>query len=185
MKKQLSVLALIALLFISCNSNSLKDRKLYVFNCELKGYIASIQEVELNFISDTHLEARKTLYASLGDVSTYKSNPRMYEESKIFSYSYEGNADDGVVTIDDLNLTFRLTRYSGGVIRTNQRDAFYQTSIVDILKTEEAVTRIRQTSPSSALVKMYVDLLNGHSKKETKRRKKQQEEEQSKEYYGE
>lgn len=183
--KKLSALVLISLLFISCNSNSLKDRKLYVLNCELKGYIASIQEVELNFISDTHLEARKTLYASLGDVSTYKSNPRMYEESKIFTYSYEGNADDGVVTIEDLSLTFKLTRYSDGVIRTNQRDAFYQTSIVDILNTKEAEKRIKQASPSSILVKMYVDLLNGNSKREAKRRIKQNEEEQSKEYYGE
>ncbi|TKC01400.1 hypothetical protein [Pedobacter cryotolerans] len=162
--KKLNTLILICLLFISCSQNPWKGRKVYVLNCKLQGYIASLQEIELSFISETHLEAKETLNSTLGEFRTYKTNPPIGTQSKIFKYSYEGSGDNEILSIDDLKLNLNFTKNGNGELKSNLDETLYNTSIVEIINTEEALERIRQASPSPSLAPMYMKMLKANNK---------------------
>jgi len=179
--KKLNYLALICLLLISCSQNPWKGKKFYVLNCKLQGYVASLQEIELNFISETHVEARETLNSTLGELRTYNTNPPIGTQSKIFDYSYEGSGDNTILSIDDLKLNLNFSKNGNGELKSNLDETLYNTSIVEILNTEEAKERVRQASPSPSLVKMYLRML----KSEKAGRVKVKEEEQPEGFEGE
>lgn len=156
-------LLLICLFLFSCSTNPWKGKKLYVLNCKLSGYTASLQELELNFISDKYLEAKETLNSSFGQVLTYKSNPAIGESKKIFSYTY--GQESGVLEIEELKLNLNFTKGEAGELKSNLDEVLYDTSIVEILDSEEAKERVRKASPLPNLANMYIDMLQPQGKR--------------------
>ncbi len=147
-KSNYLILASLLLFLTNCSTNQFSGEKYYLTTCALNGYTPSLQEIELNFVSSTHLEAKKTLTASYGEPSTYKNNPAMSQTSKILEYSY----DNGILSIPELKLNASFENNESGELKANTNEIFYKTSIVEILDTEEARERVRKASPTPSLI---------------------------------
>lgn len=156
--KKSNYLILICLLLLSC-SNPWKDKKYYVLNCKLDGYVASLQEIELNFITDSHVEAKETFNSCLGVIKSYKTDPPIGDQTKILTYTFDGSGENKVVTIDGIKTSLNFTKNGSKELKSNLDEVFYETSIVEILNTEEAKDRVRKASPMPSLSKIYIDML--------------------------
>ncbi|KLT64016.1 hypothetical protein [Pedobacter sp. BMA] len=165
----------ISLLLLSCQSNPWKGKKFYVLNCKLNGYIATLEEVQLNFISSEYIEMTATLNSSLGDIRTYKTDPSLGKLVK--TYKYKSSNSDGVEMIDipGLKLNFRTVALANGDRKASNGEMFYTQSIVEILGTEKAKERVIKSSPSQSLSHVYLRMLRSEKTEEVKIKEEQSE----------
>ncbi|MFD1631069.1 hypothetical protein [Pseudopedobacter beijingensis] len=156
MKKSIYLLFSTFIILTSCSNNPWRGKKYYLITCELKGYIASLHEVELHFISDNTLEAKRTLFSQFGELMTYKNDSSINKTSRIINYNYS----NGILSIPDLNMHVSFTKDdSTGELKSNTNEIFYKTSIVEIIETEEAKERVRKASQLPSLAQIYIDML--------------------------
>jgi len=137
MKKSKYLLIAVSLILLSCSSNPWKGKKFYVLNCKLNGYVANLEEVQLNFISSEYIEMKATLNFSLGNISTYKIDSILGKLVK--TYKYSSSNSDGVEMIDipGLHLNFRTIALANGDRKASNGEMFYTKSIVEILNTNK------------------------------------------------
>jgi hypothetical protein len=157
-KKLTIILFLIPVLLTSCDINTLRGKKLYLLSLTVNS-VPMMKEMECNFISPDKVEIRLTVFGYLGEFKTYVSDPTIYNESKILTYSFK----DGFLEIPELNVTAKLTEDSLGNYQTNTNETFYTQSIVKILNTQEAKDRILKASPMANIADMYLDMLKNPS----------------------
>jgi hypothetical protein len=144
LKKQALFKILLILLSVniaSCKSDSIDGKKLYVLSLTAKD-LPMLQESELNFIEPDKVEMKTTVLGYAGEYKTFKSDPSIYVESRIFNYVYK----NGILEVPDLSLTVKLNNDGEGNFHTNTNETFYKKSIVDILGTNEAQKRVKEAS---------------------------------------
>jgi len=139
---------------ISCNVNSLRGKKLYLMDLTVNT-VPLMKEIECDFIGSDKVEIRMTLFGYADEFKTYKTDSTIYQESKIYTYSY----NDGILEIPDLKVIAKLTEDDKGNYLTNTNEVFYSQSIVGILNTQEAKNRIIKASPMANIAGMYLDML--------------------------
>lgn len=147
-------------LIVSCNSNGLVGKKLYVLDgkIEYSTYYGSLKEMELNFISNDKVETRMTMYADamgyrfIGDTTSEVS-------SKIYSYKYQ----DGILELPSLNLIAKINFIEDGKVKTNEGEYLYPTSIVTFLGTDSAYGRLKD-DPKGNLARFFKNYIKKKSK---------------------
>lgn len=150
-KKSKYLFIAISLLLLSCQSNPWKGKKFYVLNCKLNGYVATLEEVQLNFISSEYIEMKATLKSGLGDISTYKTEPSLGKLVKTYKYSCSNSDGVEMIDIPGLHLNFRTIELANGDRKASNGEMFYTKSIVEILNTDEAKDRVIKASPDPSL----------------------------------
>jgi hypothetical protein len=115
-----------------------------------------MKEMECNFVDPDKVEIRLTLFGYIDELKTYKNDSTIYQESKIYDYTFK----DGYLEIPELRVNTRLTENQDGDYQTNTNETFYKQSIVDILNTQDAKNRIIKASPMTNITSMYLDMLN-------------------------
>lgn len=99
---------------MSCNSNPFKGKKYYMLNCKLNGYVATLEEIELNFISSDYVELKATLNSSLGEIRTYKNDSSLAKRIKTYKYNSVNSDGIEILEIPDLKISFRTIKQSNG-----------------------------------------------------------------------
>ncbi|WP_316757445.1 hypothetical protein [Pedobacter aquatilis] len=138
MKKSKYFLIAVSLILLSCSSNPWKGKKFYILNCKLNGYVATLEEVQLNFISSEYIEMRATLNSSLGEINTYKNDSSLGKLVKTYQYSSSNRYGVEMIDIPGLHLNFRTVGLNNGDRKATNGEMFYTKSIVEILNIEEA-----------------------------------------------
>lgn len=159
MKKSKYLFIAISLFLLSCNSNPFKGKKYYMLNCKLNGYVATLEEIELNFISSDYVELKATLNSSLGEIRTYKNDSSLTKRIKTYKYNSVNSDGIEILEIPDLKISFRTTKQANGDQITSTNEVLYQKSIVEIINTSEAKERVKKASINDPLDNMYVKLL--------------------------
>ncbi|RZJ64905.1 MAG: hypothetical protein EOO47_26320 [Flavobacterium sp.] len=164
MKKSKYLFIAISLFLLSCNSNPWKGKKYYVLNCKINEYVATLEEIQLNFISSEYVEIKATLNSSLGDIKTYKNDVTLGKLVKTYKYTSINSDGMEMIDIPGLNLNFRTITLANGDRKASNEEVFYQKSIVEILNTEKAKERVRKACVNDALDNIFVKLLKVNKK---------------------
>jgi len=163
-KKSKYLFIAISLFLLSCNSNPWKGKKYYVLNCKINDYVATLEEIQLNFISSEYVEIKATLNSSLGDLKTYKNDQTLGKLVKTYKYTSINSDGMEMIDIPGLSLNFRTITLTNGDRKASNEEIFYKNSIVDILNTTEAEQRVRIANVNDEFDNIFVKLLKSNKK---------------------
>lgn len=158
------LLSMMALILASCNPD-LKGKTYYQFCVSSQGIA---RETELHFLSDEMVEVKLSLYAAESGRINYRDNPVLlsFESPKVYRYW----VNDDQIDIPDYKLKITIDKhadifgYSHAQLLFDSGGVVYNSSILDHLKDNVAVRRIRSAVPDEKGVRYFLDIISNDKK---------------------